>query len=391
MKTSLLQKSPLALLAAMAPLSAMLAVGAAKYGADKPERTVSSSVQKSAFGKTPEGTEVELYTLTNQKGMVAKVITYGAILTEIRVPDRHGKVGNIVLGFDTLDQYVKGSPFFGATTGRVANRIAKGRFKLEGKEYTLAVNNGPNHLHGGIKGFDKKVWRAEPMETKEGPAVKFSYTSPDGEEGYPGKLAVTVIYTLTERNELRIDYTATTDQATPVNLTNHSYFNLAEAGNVLDHVLLLNADHYTPADETLIPTGEIAPVKGTALDFTKPAPIGMRIAQVMSFAKGYDHNFVINGGGKKLTLAARVTEPKSGRVMEVLTTEPGVQLYTGNHLDGSLKGVGGVVYGQHSGFCLETQHYPDSVNHPNFPSVILRAGETYKTTTVLRFRLEEGR
>jgi len=235
------------------------------------------------------------------------------------------------------------------------------------------------------------VWRAEPMETKEGPTVKFTYTSPDGEEGYPGSLAVTVIYTLTERNELRIDYTATTDNATPVNLTNHSYFNLAESGNVLDHVLLLNADHYTPADETLIPTGEIAPVKGTALDFTKPAPIGARIAQVMSFAKGYDHNFVINGGGKKLTLAARVTEPKSGRVMEVLTTEPGVQLYTANHLDGSLKGVGGVVYGQHSGFCLETQHYPDSVNHPNFPSVILRPGQTYKTTTVLRFLLAEGR
>jgi aldose 1-epimerase len=326
----------------MTSLSALLAVGAAKYGPDKPERIMSSSVQKSAFGKTPEGIEVEIYTLTNQKGMVAKVITYGAILTELRVPDRHGKVGNVVLGFDNLDQYIKGSPFFGATTGRVANRIAKGRFKLDGKEYTLAVNNGPNHLHGGIKGFD-------------------------------------------------IDYTASTDKATPVNLTNHSYFNLAEAGNVLDHVLLLNADHYTPADETLIPTGEIAPVKGTALDFTKPAPIGTRIAQVMSFAKGYDHNFVINGGGKKLTLAARVTEPKSGRVMEVLTTEPGVQLYTANHLDGSLKGVGGVVYGQHSGFCLETQHFPDSVNHPNFPSVILRPGQIYKTTTVLRFLLAEGR
>jgi len=391
MKTSLLQKSPFTLLTAMASLSAMLAVGAAKYGADKPERTMSSSVQKSAFGKTPEGTEVELYTLTNQKGMVAKVITYGAILTELRVPDRHGKVGNVVLGFDNLDQYVKGSPFFGATTGRVANRIAKGRFKLDGKEYTLAVNNGPNHLHGGIKGFDKKVWRAEPRETKDGPAVLFTYTSPDGEEGYPGNLGVTLVYTLTERNEFRFDYTATTDKATPVNLTNHSYFNLAEAGNVLDHVLLLNADHYTPADETLIPTGEIAPVKGTALDFTKPAPIGTRIAQVMSFAKGYDHNFVINGGGKKLTLAARVTEPKSGRVMEVLTTEPGVQLYTANHLDGSLKGVGGVVYAQHNGFCLETQHFPDSVNHPNFPSVILRPGQIYKTTTALRFLLAEGR
>src|SRR5216683_5755481 len=347
MKTALLQRSPFTLLAAMASLSAMLAVGAAKYGADKPERTMSSSVQKSAFGKTPEGTEVELYTLTNQKGIVAKVITYGAILTELRVPDRHGKVGNVVLGFDSQDQYVKGSPFFGATTGRVANRIAKGRFKLDGKEYILAVNNGPNHLHGGTKGFDKKVWRAEPMETKEGPAVKFTYTSPDGEEGYPGNLAVTVIYTLTERNELRIDYTATTDK--------------------------------------------VAPVNGTALDFTKPAPIGTRIAQVMSFAKGYDHNFVINGGGKKLTLAARVTEPKSGRVMEVLTTEPGVQLYTANHLDGSLKGVGGVVYAQHSGFCLETQHFPDSVNHPNFPSVILRPGRTYKTTTVLRFLLAAGR
>ncbi len=343
-------------------------------------------LEQNVFGKTPDGTEVKIYTLSNTRGVTAKLTEFGAILTELWVPDRTGKPGNVVLGFDNLDRYVKGHPFFGAVAGRVANRIAKGKFTLDGKEYTLAVNNGPNHLHGGLKGFDKKVWksRALPATGKE-VAVEFTCVSADGEEGYPGTLTTTVVYTLTDDNELRIDYTATTDKATVVNLTNHSYFNLGESGSILDHQLLLNADRYTAADATLIPTGELAPVKGTGLDFTQPHRIGDRIADYMSFAKGYDHNFVINGGGKSLTLAARVQEPKSGRQMEVWTTEPGVQLYCGNHLDGSLTGVAGAVYKQHTGFCLETQHFPDSINHASFPSVVLRPGQTFKSTTAHRF------
>ena len=386
MKTQISSRGRLPLAAfALALLPAILALGASKDGDTKSAKGMSASIKKSAFGKTPEGTEIELYILTNKKGLVAKVTTYGAILTELRVPDREGRLGDIVLGFDNLDQYVKGHPFFGATTGRVANRIARGKFTLDGAEHTLAVNNGPNHLHGGIKGFDKRVWKAEAIESWRGPSVILTYTSADGEEGYPGNLRVTVTYTLTDENELRIDYTATTDKATPVNLTNHSYFNLAGSGDILAHELTLNADRYTPTDDTLIPTGEIAGVKGTPVDFTKPTPIGARFNQLKSKPVGYDHNFVINNGGKKLTLAARVHEPKSGRVMEVFTTEPGVQLYTANHLDGSLKGVGGVVYAQYNAFCLETQHFPDSVNHPNFPSVILRPRQTYSTTTVHKF------
>lgn len=341
------------------------------------------------FGKLSDGTTVGIHTLSNGNGVTAKISEYGAILTELWVPDRDGKPGNVVLGFDNLDQYVKGSPFFGATTGRVANRIAKGKFTLDGKEYTLAVNNGPNHLHGGLKGFDKRVWksRALPM-TDKAVAVEFTYVSADGEEGYPGTLTTTVVYTLTADNELRIDYTASTDKATIVNLTNHSYFNLGGSGSILDHVLMLNADRYTAADDTLIPTGELAPVKGTGLDFTQPRRIGDRIADYMSFAKGYDHNFVINGGGTGMTLAARVRDPKSGRQMEVWTTEPGVQLYCGNHLDGSLTGVNGIVYKQHTGFCLETQHFPDSINHPAFPSVVLRPGQTFKSSTAHRFAVK---
>ena len=358
---------------------------AATYPSKPGEKTMTTQIQKSVFGKMPDGTTVDLYTLSNSKGVAVKITSYGALITELWVPDRNGKLGNVVLGFDNFDQYLKGHPFFGAIAGRVANRIAKGKFTLDGKEYTLAINNGPNHLHGGLKGFDKYVWKAEPIESKDGVSVKFTHISPDGDEGYPGNLTVTVVYTLTEKNELKIDYTATTDKATPVNLTNHSYFNLAESGDVLGHELMLVAKNFTPADDTLIPTGEIKSVKGTPLDFTKPTPIGAHIGEVMAFAKGYDHNFVLDSAGRRLALAARVHEPKTGRVMEVSTTEPGVQLYIGNHLDGKLTGVGGVVYKQHSGFCLETQHFPDSINHPNFPSVVLRPGQTFKSETVFRF------
>jgi aldose 1-epimerase len=343
---------------------------------------MSAHTQKSSFGQLPDGTAVDLYTLTNAHGLVAKLSTYGAIITELHVPDRQGKLGDIVLGFDNLGQYLERHPYFGATVGRVANRIAKGAFVLDGKTYQLAINNGPNALHGGLKGFDKKVWQAEPQP---GAAVAFTYTSPDGEEGYPGTLKVTVTMALTDADELSIDYRATTDQATPVNLTNHSYFNLAGAGDVLAHELMLAADAYTPVDSALIPTGEIKPVQGTPLDFTSPAAIGARFSQIQTSPVGYDNNFVLRSGGKALALAGRVYEPKTGRVLEVSTTEPGIQLYTANFLDGSLKGKGGVVYGRHSAFCLEAQHFPDSVNQPKFPSVILRPGQTYRQTTTHRF------
>jgi aldose 1-epimerase len=298
------------------------------------------------------------------------------------VPDRKGALGDVVLGFDNLAQYVKGHPCFGCTVGRVANRIAKGRFTLDGKTYTLAINNGPNHLHGGLKGFDKKVWKGE---AQPGAAVKFTYTSPDGEEGYPGTVAVAVTMSLTDANELRLDYRATTDRATPVTLTNPSYFNLAGQGDVLRHELMIAADNYTPFDSTQIPTGEIKPVKGTPLDFTEPKAIGLRLSQLRAVPPGYDHNFVLNGGGKQLALAARVYEPESGRVIEVLTTETGVQLYTANGLDGSLIGKRGVAYPRHGGFCLETEHFPDSVNQPAFPSIILRPDQIYRQATVFKF------
>jgi aldose 1-epimerase len=345
-----------------------------------------ASVQKMDFGKV-DNTPVELYVLTNAHGMQAKIMTYGAILTELDVPDRNGKLGDVVLGFDDLKGYLAGHPFFGSTVGRVANRIAKGRFTLDGKEYKLATNNGPNALHGGLKGFDKVVWRADlPQDDAAGREVRFSYRSRDGEEGYPGNLSIAVTYTLTDKNELKIDYTATTDKPTPVNLSNHSYFNLAgpASGNILDHELMITADKYTPVDDTLIPTGEIKPVRGTPLDFTTPHKIGERIGELKATG-GYDHNFVLRGGPTRPALAARVVEPKTGRVMEMFTTEPGVQFYTGNFLDGKTKGKGGVAYQKHQGFCLEAQHFPDSVNHPEFPSVILRPGQTYTQTTVYQF------
>jgi aldose 1-epimerase len=346
------------------------------------------AVQKAAFGTTKEGAAVEIYTLTNRNGMTAKVMTYGATLTELLVPDKTGTPGNIVLGFDTIEPYLAGVPFFGSTVGRVGNRIAKGAFRLNGQTYKLAANNGPNHLHGGLKGFDKVVWKAEVVSSSGGQAVKFTYRSPDGEEGYPGNLDAAVVYTLTDANELRLDYTATTDKATPVNLTNHSYFNLAGdgVGTILDHVLMIAADEMTPVDDTLIPTGKLAPVKGTVFDFTTPTAIGARIAKVpIAPPVGYDHNFVLRRAEGGLALAARVTEPTSGRVMEVRTSEPGIQFYSGNFLDGTIKNRKGVPYAKHAAFCLETQHFPDSVNQANFPSTILEPGQTYKTTTVYAF------
>jgi aldose 1-epimerase len=349
---------------------------------------VISKIAKSKFGTLPDGTSVEQYTLTNSRGVFCKIITYGGIVTEIHVPDKNGKLDDVVLGFDNFAQYLGGHPYFGAITGRFANRIAKGKFTLDGDTYSLAVNNGPNHLHGGLRGFDKAIWKATPSESKDGAVLKLTYTSDDGEEGYPGTLKVTVTYTLTEKDELRIDYEAVTDKATPINLTNHSYFNLAGGGDVFGHELTLAAHHFTPTDETLIPTGEIKPVKGTPFDFTTAKTIGRDIASLFAQPhRGYDHNFVLDNQGKDLALAARAVEPKSGRVMEVLTDQPGVQFYTGNFLEDT-RGKASRVHGKHSGFCLETQHFPDSVNHPNFPSVILRPGEVYRTTTVHRFSVK---
>lgn len=360
-------------------------IGTVFNGSAAEKKSAMTSIQEENFGKLEDGSPVKRYTLTNKNGLIVKVMEYGAILTEVRVPDKNGKLGDVVCGFDNLAQYAKGHPFFGATTGRYANRIANAKFTLDGTEYQLAANNGKNHIHGGRKGFDKQLWKSESSSRPGEQSVKFSYSSKDGEEGYPGNLNVTVTYTLTDDNELRIDYTGTTDKPTVINLTNHSYFNLAGSGDVLNHEVSIMADKYTPVDGELIPTGEIAPVKGTPLDFTTPHKIGERIAELKPTPGGYDHNFVLNSGGKSLALAARVTEPNSGRVMEVLTTEPGIQLYTGNFLDGKQTGVGGVTYGRHGALCLETQHFPDSPNHPEFPSTVLRPGGTYKTTTVYRF------
>jgi len=348
-----------------------------------PGENTMDDIVRDTFGKTGDGKAVERFTLTNEKGTVARLITYGATLTELLVRDRDGNPGDVVLGFDTFEQYEKESPFFGCTTGRVANRIARGRFILDGVEHELAVNDGPNHLHGGIRGLDKVIWEAGPVAREDGPAVRFAYLSPDGEEGYPGNLSIAVIYVLTGNDELRIEYEATTDRATPVNLTNHSYFNLAGAGDILGHILTLHASVYTEPDETLIPTGRILPVAGTPLDFTRPATVGGRLGRVD--IGGYDHNYVIDRKeGEDLALTAELYDPESGRVMELFTTEPGVQFYSGNFLDG-LKGKKDAVYEKHHGLCLETQHFPDSINQPEFPSVVLRPGETYRQVTVHRF------
>jgi aldose 1-epimerase len=339
------------------------------------------------FGVMPDGQQVQLFSLANDQGMEVKVINYGGIITGINVLGKNGDVDDVVLGHDSLEGYLNHSRYFGALIGRHANRIARGKFVLDGVECSLPINNGPNHLHGGTRGFDKVEWT--PKETNEG--LQLSYRSCDGEEGYPGNLDAIVTYALTDENELRIEYRATTDRDTIINLTNHSYFNLAGSGTILDHEVQINADAFTPIDGTLIPTGEIRCVKDTPMDFTAETTIGARLNdddEQLRNAGGYDHNFVLRTENKALTTAARVYEPKSGRVMEVLTTQPGLQFYSGNFLDGSIVGKGGRAYVKHSGCCFETQHFPDSPNHPNFPSTVLKPGEEYRQTTVFRFSVE---
>ena len=353
----------------------------------------SPMIQKESVTQLPDGTPIDLYTLRNTNGMEARITNYGGIVVSLTAPDRNGAYEDVVLGFDDVEQYMGPHPYFGAIVGRYGNRIANGRFTLNGETYALAQNNGENALHGGRNGFDKAVWQAEPVTTDEGQALRLTYLSPDGEEGYPGNLSVAVTYTLTDDDALRIDYEATTDKATPVNLTNHSYFNLAGqgAGTILDHQIQINADRFTPVDGGLIPTGELRPVSGTPFDFRQPAAIGLRIEdsdEQIAFGGGYDHNFVLNGEAGEMKLAARVYEPTSGRVMEVHTTEPGVQFYTGNFLSGDITGKGGTAYGRRYGFCLETQHFPDSPNKPDFPDTILEPGERYTSTTIYRFSAE---
>ena len=349
---------------------------------------LAATIVRAPFGTTPDGAKIEVFTLTNAAGIEVRAISFGAILVSIRTPDRAGRFADIALGFDALDDYVTRSRFFGALVGRYGNRIGNARFAIDGQTFQLAANNGPNHLHGGLKGFDKVVWNAAPFDRGGAVGVTFTYTSRDGEEGYPGTLQTAVTYTLTPKNELIVDYTATTDKPTVVNLTQHSYFNLAGEGrgDVLQHELMINADRFTPVDAGQIPTGELAPVAGTPFDFRKPIAIGARIDgndPQLKIGAGYDHNFVLNGG-PGLRLAARVVEPSSGRTLQVDTTEPGVQFYAGNKLTGAT-GKAGHVYGPRSGFCLETQHFPDSPNQPSFPSTILRPGDTYRSQTVFTF------
>ena len=372
-------------------LSFALVFSSCQSTSERPGCKSGGQIMKEAFGKTPDGKAIELYTLTNANGLKARIMTYGGIIVSLEVPDRDGKLGDITLGYDTLSGYIKETPYFGALVGRYGNRIGKGRFTLDGVEYRLATNNNENHLHGGVKGLDKVVWDAEGVKDADGVGVKLTYLSVDGEEGYPGNLTCTVVYTLTDKDELKISYRAQTDKATPINLTHHSYFNLAGQGtcDILDHELMLNADKFTPTDAGLIPTGEVCSVEGTPMDFRKPKKIGARINadyEPLKFGLGYDHNWVLNKPTEgQMSLAARVYEPSSGRVMEIFTTEPGIQFYAGNFLDGTITGKGGKVYEHRYGLCLETQHFPDSPNKPNFPSVILRPGQIYKHETIHKF------
>jgi aldose 1-epimerase len=345
-------------------------------------------MKKEVFGQTADGKQVQIYTLKNSKEAEVKITNYGGIVVALLVPDRNGKLDDIVLGFEKLDDYLKDNPYFGALIGRYGNRIQKASFKLNGVEYSLATNDHENSLHGGVIGFDKVVWDTE---TKKGDnSLTLSYLSKDGDEGYPGNLSVKVVYTLNDSNELKIEYTATTDKPTVINLTHHSYFNLAGAGtsDILNHELFINADKFTPVDSGLIPTGELRNVQSTPMDFTKPIAIGARINQnddQLKFGKGYDHNWVLNKNDNEISLAAKVYEPSTGRVMEVLTTEPGIQLYTGNFLDGTIIGKNRKRYNHRYGFCLETQHFPDSPNKPEFPKTVLNPGETYKQLTIYKF------
>ncbi len=349
------------------------------------------SVTKQEFGKTAQGQPVDLYILKNRNGVEAAITNYGGIVVSLRTPDAKGQFADVVLGFDNLQGYLGEHPYFGAIVGRYGNRIAKGKFSLNGKTYTLAKNNGENSLHGGLKGFDKQVWSATAESKPEGQVLTLKYRSADGEEGYPGNLDVTVVYTLTDDNDLKIDYAATTDQDTVLNITNHTYFNLTGQGkgDVLGQQIAINSSRFTPVDAGLIPTGELKPVAGTPFDFRNPKAIGKDIAAddlQLKLGKGYDHNFVLDRKDEGLAPAAEVTDPVSGRVLQVWTTEPATQFYTGNFLDGTIKGKGGVAYQQRFGFCLETQHYPDSPNHPAFPTTTLKAGQQYKSTTVWKFR-----
>ncbi len=354
-------------------------------------------LKRTLFGTTADGTPVDLFALTNRRGVVARIASYGGTLVSLDLPDRDGKPGDVVLGYDALDGYLaRGCPYFGCLVGRYANRIAEGRFTLGGRTYELARNDGENHLHGGLKGFDKFVWAARAVGAAGSVGVELERRSEDGEEGYPGNLSVTVRFTLDDEDELRIDYSATTDRTTICNLTHHGYFNLDGAGNgdILEHRLMIDADRFTPVGKGLIPTGELRRVAGTAMDFTRLAAIGARIGsadeQIVA-AGGYDHNWVLNRAGRELSLAARLVSPRTGRAMEVLTTEPGLQFYSGNFLggDGAITGKGGKVYGRHAGLCLETQHFPDSPHQPGFPSTVLEPGETYRTTTIYRFSVAD--
>jgi len=374
--------------------AAALAGGCSRDSSSTPMPIAQTRVTLAPFARTPDDQNVDVVTLRNQNGIEIRVMTYGATILSIKTPDKSGQLDDITLGFDSFAPYVDKSPYFGAIVGRYGNRIAKGKFTLDGRTYTLATNNGPNHLHGGTKGFDKRIWTADPFQNASGVGVKLTYVSADGEEGYPGQLTARVTYTLADDNRLIVDYDATTDKATVLNLTQHTYWNLAgaKANDILGHVLMINAERYTPVDDTLIPTGELASVEGTPFDFRTPTAIGERIAQdnaQLKFGKGYDHNWVLTRQGDGLSNAARVVEPTTGRTLDVSTTEPGIQFYSGNFLDGTITGKGGRVYGLRSGFCLETQHFPDSPNHPNFPSTVLRPGQEYKTQTVFTFGLQK--
>jgi len=375
----------------MEPMKAALFAAAllltACSSAPKPEANTPpmKSIVKTSFGQTPDGTAVDLYTITNPSGASVAISTYGGTVVSLNVKDKAGKLGDVVIGFDTLAGYLGEHPYFGALIGRYGNRIAKGKFSLNGNSYQLAINNGPNALHGGLKGFNRQVWQAKEVGEN---GLELTYVSKDGEEGYPGKLTAKVLYTFTPANELRIEYTATTDADTVANLTNHSYFNLGGLENNLTHQLEIYADRFTPVDAGLIPTGELRPVKGTPFDFTTPHAIGERIdadEEQMKLGSGYDHNFVFTKHDGQLNLVAKVSEPTSGRVMEVLTTEPGVQFYTGNFLDGTLKGKAGRPIQRRAALCLETQHFPDSPNQPKFPTTVIKAGEVRKSTTMYRF------